>query len=514
MDQLREHCALAALVDSNERFDPPRCAESTRQAILQEIEDWANSDNCSASMFWLYGGAGAGKSALAQTLAEKFKKLRRLAASFFFSKTAVPTRGNGDQLVPTLVLQLLETFPDLRPLIEDQIRKYPTLFHKSRESQWETLFVEPNLTLASSKFEQGHPLLIVIDGLDECQDADVQCDLLQIIASSIPRLPFPFCFLIASRPESHIVRTFDHHRALQAINVQRYDLSRDPNVDIDIRGFLEQEFADICRVHVLGTHLGPDWPGSEAIDTLVDRSSGHFIYASTVIRYIEHPRRRPDDRLQVILGLSPASVQDRPYAQLDALYTRIFQEVEDIQVEAIRLVLGILYLITERKGLFEDESVDTSIVSIIDNLLGWKPGDLDLLFDSLRSLVILDGGDFHVLHNSLFDYLLDPSRSRGFHLDLGKNHLMMNAFCEYQLIHQFTLTLTYGHLALEYFYDFAYHCYFARYNAELRNYICSLDILYSHKQQLLLELSRHHGVHLPWVSALFYIFRTLRRRVS
>lgn len=37
-----------------------------------------------SSVFWLYGGAGAGKSALAQTLVEKFKKNGDLAASFFF----------------------------------------------------------------------------------------------------------------------------------------------------------------------------------------------------------------------------------------------------------------------------------------------------------------------------------------------------------------------------------------------------------------------------------------------
>jgi hypothetical protein len=93
---------------------------------------------------------------------------------------------------------------------------------------------------------------------------------------------------------------------------------------MDIRKFLEKEFVEIRRVHRLGQHLPHAWPDQKAITSLVERSSGHFIYASTVIRYIRSPKHRPDDRLEVILRLRPPQEGDRPYAQLDALYTLIF----------------------------------------------------------------------------------------------------------------------------------------------------------------------------------------------
>ncbi len=499
------------------------------------METWANSKNPSASMFWLYGGAGAGKSAIAQTLAEKFKQLGRLAASFFFSKTAVPARNDGNRLIPTLVFQLVETIPDLRSLIENQIRNNLSLFSKSRESQWETLLVKPLTSFHTTSAAMRPPLLIVIDGLDECQDPNVQCDLLQIVASAIPHLRFPFRFLIASRPESHIVRTFNHHRALQMIAVQRYDLSQDIEANDDIRSVLEQEFTEIRRVHVVGAHLGPDWPGSQAIDILVDRSSGHFIYASTVMRYIQSPQHRPDDRLQVILGLSPVAVDDRPYAQLDALYTLIFDDVAKIRIETIHRVFGILYLLTEREGLFEPKGQDpferggTQTASVINDLLDLKPGDLDLLFDPLRSLVTLDQGDFRVFHKSLFDYLLDPSRSGSFHLKLDlahetvavyalKNLLLANTFSEYHYIGMSLFYLyIFEHVALEYFHHFAYHCYFARYNIELKDHICSLDFLYNNDQQLIPQFTPVDHKHITrwrWVESVFYILRTLRRQVS
>ena len=51
-----------------------------------------------------------------------------------------------------------------------------------------------------------------------------------------------------------------------------------------------------------------------------------------------------------------------------------------------------------------------------------RPGDLDLLFDPLRSLVAQEseGENLHVFHKTLFDFLLDSERSRRFTVTLTK----------------------------------------------------------------------------------------------
>ena len=90
-EELRKRCSPSASFNSEARFDPPRCTESTRVQIIQLMEDWMNSD-------------GAGKSALAQSVSEKFET-KELAASFFFFR-GDSTRNNGDSLIPTLVSQL------------------------------------------------------------------------------------------------------------------------------------------------------------------------------------------------------------------------------------------------------------------------------------------------------------------------------------------------------------------------------------------------------------------------
>ena len=290
------------------------------------------------------------------------------------------------------------------------------------------------------------PRLIVIDGLDECTDPNVQGLLLRAIAHALPRIPYPLRFLITSRPEAHITHVFNHDPALQTIPVQRYNLSDDPDADMDIRIFLEQEFVDMQRIHRLGKHLPRTWPDQQAISSLVERSSGHFIYASTVIRYIQSQKHRPDDRLEVILHLQPSQEGDEPYAQLDALYGLIFGSVEGrVHLKMICLVLGILYFQSKEGGFF---STDCDCITIED-ILGLKAGDLVLLLDPILSLVAIDGDEIRIYHKTLFDYLLDSDRGGHLPFDLYRvhetaatyilTHLIAKAACGTYLCHMLYL---------------------------------------------------------------------------
>ena len=165
------------------------------------------------------------------------------------------------------------------------------------------------------------------------------------------------------------------------------------------------------RVHCLGQYLPDPWPDQTVISSLVERSSGHFIYASTVIG---SPKHRPDDRLR-----SPRE-GDRFYAQLDALYTFIFQGVEDHgQLQKICLVFGILYF--RGKGIGSFDGLNPADITI-DDLLGMKPGDLLLLLDPILSLIAFNGDQVRILHKSMFDYLLDFTRGVHLPFDLAQVH--------------------------------------------------------------------------------------------
>src|SRR5271156_3997347 len=77
----------------NARFNSEKiCLPNTQNAILDKIFQWVASDSLSASdeqcknIFLLYGLAGTGKSSIANTIALRLAAMKRLGASFCFSR--------------------------------------------------------------------------------------------------------------------------------------------------------------------------------------------------------------------------------------------------------------------------------------------------------------------------------------------------------------------------------------------------------------------------------------------
>ncbi len=100
LDKLQQFISDGAFHDAKARFPPPRCHPGTRVEVLNTITDWIHDPDPCQRIFWLNGPAGAGKSAIAQTVAEHCK-VKELAASFFFQRNTVD-RGFADRLFPTL----------------------------------------------------------------------------------------------------------------------------------------------------------------------------------------------------------------------------------------------------------------------------------------------------------------------------------------------------------------------------------------------------------------------------
>ncbi|KAF8978240.1 hypothetical protein BDQ17DRAFT_1265853 [Cyathus striatus] len=94
-------------------------------------------------------------------------------------------------------------------------------------------------------------------------------------------------FLIASRPELVIRRAFND-KAISQLCIPLI-LDNKYNPDKDIETYLQSEFAVVKRSHgTLSSELSNklNWPSESDLKILVQRSSGQFIYASTVMKYI------------------------------------------------------------------------------------------------------------------------------------------------------------------------------------------------------------------------------------
>ena len=163
--------APGAFHDSGERFDPPQCHPGTRLKVTEHITNWIyGKENTENSVMWLHGAAGAGKSAIAQRIAELFHEANILLASYFASNRADPRRMNANYIIPTISYQIASTIPAARLLIEEEITRDPLIFTRSLEAQMVALIVRPLQPLVTTGFfadPTSARRLVIIDGLDE-----------------------------------------------------------------------------------------------------------------------------------------------------------------------------------------------------------------------------------------------------------------------------------------------------------------------------------------------------------
>ena len=183
---MRLGVSLGAIHDSAERYPPPNCHPDTRKAVRQIILDWIHSESSASSFFWLYGPAGAGKTAILQAIAEflcsSSGSVQNFGGSFFFSR-GKKGRDRGHFLFSTIAYQLALKVPGLREHVNRIMELDPTLHTKSMVVQLQTLIVDAFRCLLP--LPQGSYHHVIIDGLDECHDKVTQQTILRLLCESI-----------------------------------------------------------------------------------------------------------------------------------------------------------------------------------------------------------------------------------------------------------------------------------------------------------------------------------------
>ncbi|TFK67718.1 hypothetical protein BDN72DRAFT_85532 [Pluteus cervinus] len=318
VENLRNRMCVGASFDSAERGDPPQCHKDTRKAILSSASSWVDDLVVQYFFLWILGWAGVGKSAILQTLAERYWKQDRLAASFFFFQ-ASHDRNSIHAFVASIAYQLTISVPGAREAIAQKISNDPTVFTKSFKGQWQTLVVG---TLRSVP-PPSSPMLIVVDGIDEIVSHDEQRTLLRTILGSVSELGPGYKLLIASRPEQQIQRTFEEFGVSEGNKIELGDTDDDrADIALFLRLSLQEIYSKFKRLPSCTptTHL---WPGQDEIQCLVDKASGQFIYATTVVRFVGDHDGDPNVPLEMIINSRSKSFKD-----LDYLYLIVMRRIQ------------------------------------------------------------------------------------------------------------------------------------------------------------------------------------------
>jgi len=377
---------------------------------LDGIELWINNFS-EPPVYWLNGLAGVGKSAIAQTIAERGFADGWLGASFFCSRDS-EDRSDLRFIFPTLAVQLARKYSKFRSILVPLVRSDPGIIQESLYNQMDKLIVGPFK-------KSGIQTVIVLDALDECKDEEPASAILSVLGQFLSEIP-KVKFFLTGRPEPRIQKGFNLPLLGKATNILVLHNVKPDLIKNDIQHFLKHSF-----LKVASNWSGMEgWPSTKQLEDLCKRAEGLFVYAVATVKFIDHKYHNPRKQLDRLLQLPESSAYEgkttlRPNLTLDLLYLSILQEAfgaDDPEDDpTIRSVLGAVVLSSNPLS-------PSTIAALLD-----IDGDLvSRLLSLVHSLLILqeDFNPVRPFHKSFPDFITNPIRctNKRFYISPPSHH--------------------------------------------------------------------------------------------
>ncbi|KXN82499.1 hypothetical protein AN958_02350 [Leucoagaricus sp. SymC.cos] len=413
MRELLAYTIRGAELDSSERDPPPHCHPGTRVSILEDAKRFFQDLEPLNKVLWLCGPAGVGKSAIVQTIAESLNESTseadpRFGAAIFFSRPN--RRDNPKHIFTTIAYQLSVRYPFYRQYIAAGLANDPLFLDKSMSEQFKRLIVQP---FADQRLYRGQkPLVILLDGLDECDGDREQMNIVLLICRFVLQHPdVPLLWVIASRPEPHIRDTFHHPDISTAFTKVNIPIDSDEACK-DVEKYLRKAFEEIKQNYPECFSETVQWPTETQILAICAAVLGLFAFAATVRRFVEDAEHGdPISQLEEVLTVIKRTHEQgdkssrNPLATLDALYIRVLSSIpEDLYPTTAHI-------------LFEVSRPGRSPFLLLANFLGLAQNKAYSALRKLHSLLSIpspkDAEYDRVLvyHASFTDFVRDSNRS-------------------------------------------------------------------------------------------------------
>lgn len=369
----------------DQTISPPQVTflTGTRRDTRKLVSSWAESELVwNSHICWVTGAAGAGKSTIAQVVAETFEQKKKLAGSYFWSSTT-DERSDALRLVMTLAYELATYIPKTAPHIRAVLSREPDLLNTniSLSTQLDKLVLNPckavfqKSSIMRSLGALKGPFVFVLDGIDKCHDVPRTIDLLDCIIGFFGQNPtIPIRFLITGRIPGSL--------ALCAVRQEVFQ--------IDLSNFAPKEdVADFIMASLAQCPVNP--PSAADIESLTTLSNGSFSVAAPLVQFI----------LSTSLPLTNT--------RLDPFYSRVLAEAGDLPY-----FMDILSALTLLKTPMS--------ISGLAGLLELPYHALAKVLNQLSGIVNVppwDDKPISFITTDVREFLLDQSRSHSFHVQLS-----------------------------------------------------------------------------------------------
>ena len=369
---------------------------NTRVKLLQGVENWlCASEKESPNVLLITGPAGIGKTCVASEICRRHAA--QLAGYHFFDRC---TSNIGHNNLKSVILSLASHFCDVFPHYSStlpSLEKIQSLVARGDINDIYDNFIFNPLTDPELKHPDNEPRLIVLDAIDQCDNAH-RDTLLEILRNLSENSPQWLHVLVTSRNENQILAALDKARIME--------LKKNNDNMVDIKRFLKEPLGKYMdRISLDG-----------GLTQLAKKCEGLFLTASVLEKQLNTFPSGKKIAMREVDQMFPNGLSQN-CSEIFTKYRENLSNMAAIQghKNAYETIMSILLNI--REPIHKDFAVDA-----LDLPSGTSP---DPLLSGISSVLYEDEGRVKLCSRAVIDWLLDQNQSKSCSVDveLGQEKL-------------------------------------------------------------------------------------------
>ncbi|KAF8326363.1 uncharacterized protein EI90DRAFT_3070646 [Cantharellus anzutake] len=394
------------------------CLEGTRVGLTERIMDWChNTGDSENRVMLLTAVAGAGKTSIAHTIAERCERECTLLMSFHFK---AGEQSRPDRLFSGMARALANHDQGYRSSITSALQRDPTLSTASFTMQFKKL-VAPFLSHRPPLSDR--PFVVIIDALDEC-DKEAFEPLANILRKEVPKLPSSIKFFITSRQFDLVNRFLSPDFPIDRLTI---DLSDDMNVR-DCATYIRSQLQMLKDCHPEIRHKLQD--EEEMVQGILERAGGLFIWISTIFRYMKMANKDPMRTLGRLLSTGTDRSEISAEETMDRLYTSILKKCDWSDEDFTHDYPVVMGAIFAAQQPLSSTAWDAILSPLLNSSVRYTLAELAPLLSGVEEPHI----PIRILHQSFRDFILDRIDPQSISLrcglvDVGKENARVALRC-------------------------------------------------------------------------------------